>query len=223
MKIKEAHILAEDWTIFVLLFSLSLLAYIRFKRPLKLQRLGDAIQNTRMVKQIMRDDNLIGNRFSFFMALNFCLMLALSIYFALKVFADGFFEQYNFHLFWIIAIGIFAIYFIKSLLLSIADNLFNKDYGFEEYLRNVFIFNGALGLLLLPLNFLLAFLHIQFAQWMLILIFAFVLLCLTFRLYRGLLIGNENHSQSQYLFLYLCTLEILPTAVIIKKAVTIII
>jgi len=208
--------------IFVLLFCLALIAYVRTKNAGKLQRMFEALLNARMVKQRSREEGLFSERFSIFLSVNHWLMLAMSIYFFVKLYHPSVYQAYEFHLYWMLLFLIFVVYFCKTVFLSLVDALFDKNYGSGEYLRNVFIFNRSIGLALLLLNILMAFLPSGIANFILIISGIIVIIFVILRYFRGFIIGRENRAYFQYLFLYLCLLEILPTAMVFKLAATVI-
>ncbi len=183
----------------------------------------EALFNSRMVRQRMREEHLMGSRYSIFLVLIFWLMFSLSFYFLAKHLKSETFNDLGFHLFWIIALILLAIYFMKSVFIAIVGMLFDKNYGLLEYLRNIFIFNHTIGLILIPLNICIALAPISIAVWVLYTSISIFFILLLARLARGVQIGMENHAKSQYIFLYLCMLEILPTAVIGKQAMAYII
>ena len=120
------------------------------------------------------------------------------------------------YFFLIVSGSILLIYSIKTIFLWIIGFVFKDREKFTEYLFNTFLINKILGMALLPIVICLAFIP----QTEPVLIKIGILLCFStyvYRLIRGLIIGSSNANFSMfYLFLYLCTLEILPTIIFIK-------
>jgi hypothetical protein len=87
----------------------------------------------------------------------------------------------------------------------------------SEYTTSIFLFGNVLGLFMMPVVILLAFAKdvnpLVFIYSGLVILTSF--LCV--RLIRGLIIGiNSLRVSGFYLFLYLCTLEILPFVILVK-------
>jgi len=202
---------------------LVMLAFIRVKASGKLARMFEALLNSRMVKQRMREEHLLGSRHSVFLVLIFWLMLSLSFYFLAKDFNSETYSRLGVHLYWIIALVVLTVYLVKSIGVALIGVLFDKNYGLLEYLRNIFIFNHTSGLVLIPLNICIALAPTKIAIWVLYVAISVFFILLLARFGRGAQIAIENQAKSQYIFLYLCMLEILPTAVVGKQALEFII
>ena len=217
MEIRQEFILGEDWMIFLLLFSLFIVAFLRFRYPRKVEQVIESIIHTRMARQRMRDDQLFASNFSILLSLNFVLMAGYFIFLLLKHLQSGLIAEYGGHLLWLVMITVILVYFIKSIVTKMGENLMDKNYGSGEYLYNVFLFNKGIGVVMLPINIGFTLISKQLAGvfiWVgLIVICVFVAI----RILRGLRIALDNNARILYLILYLCALEVLPTALIVKE------
>ena len=217
MQVKQDYILAEDWMVFLLLFSLFIVGFLRFSFPRKSEQLTESMLHARIARQRIKDDQLFASNFSIFIFLNYLIMLSYFIFAVFKFFGGDAYNSYGNHLFWITVLGIALVYVVKSIVVKITDVLFDKNYGSGEYLYNVFLFNKGLGVFLLPLNIGLTLVSKQIAV---VFIWVGIALAVTFlliRIFRGLRIAIENNSRILYLILYLCALEVLPTTLIVKE------
>jgi hypothetical protein len=80
----------------------------------------------------------------------------------------------------------------------------------KEYIQNILIYNLALGILLLPLLLLIIY---SYHELFLYIAGGLALIMMMLRFTRGIAIGLSDSKFSLiHLFLYLCTLEILPLA-----------
>jgi len=118
--------------------------------------------------------------------------------------------------FFLILTVVFLTYPLKSVFLRLVGWLFNDTEKFTEYLFNVFLLNKVLGLALVPIVVLVTYL--SFGQHALLTVgVLLVFFNYTYRLLRGYYVGRATANLSQfYIFLYLCTLEILPLVVITR-------
>ena len=113
--------------------------------------------------------------------------------------------------------AISGIWLIKSGLIKITGIIFKTTEYARAYLLNNLIFNIKTGLLLFLPVVMTAFADGPVYTWVSIGVIIFLLV---YKVLRGILIGITNSNFSiLYLFIYLCTLEILPF-VILYKALT---
>lgn len=123
----------------------------------------------------------------------------------------------NFFLWLSILTSIFVLYQLKLLVIRLLGFIFKKETVSEEYIFNISFFNQNLGLFLFPVVICMAFMRVVSAELLFYCGLALISLIFIYRLYRSLPWGMGNNIISKYyLFLYLCTLEILPLVVLIK-------
>ena len=113
-------------------------------------------------------------------------------------------------------IGICLILYwgIKIVIIRLLGNVFHTSQTTREYMINIFVFNLISGLILLPLLVLIVYLKSFNFLYIGLIIIALVIL---FRFFRGFLIGiGLTKFSFLYLFVYLCSLEILPLIVLLR-------
>lgn len=183
------------------------------------KRLGQLIKAfyvNRFANQLLREEVSVGNRMTAVLSVLFVLTLSLfavqaNSYFGWMAFKNGPLAYF------VIAGSIFLAYGIKLLGIRIVGWVFQVKREASDYIFTVFLFGNSLGLFLLPVVVCLAFVRqIQagyFVYFGLFLVASF----LAVRLVRGVVIGyNSSRVSKFYLFLYLCTLEIVPLMVLLK-------
>lgn len=110
-----------------------------------------------------------------------------------------------------------CVYLVKHLVLNVISTIFPVSKELNQYNFNILLFNILLGLVLLPVNVLLAFGPEGLLKPLAITGGVIVLLFYLFRQFRGLLITNRLLAQSPFhFFVYLCTIEILPILIVLK-------
>ena len=101
-------------------------------------------------------------------------------------------------------------------------NIFKISALFKEYNFNINIYNRLIGLLLLPIIAIIQYSDIEISQISLkitIIIFFIIHIQRTLRIFR---LFSQKHISYFYLFLYLCTLEIIPILIVIRLIINII-
>jgi len=119
-----------------------------------------------------------------------------------------------------ISIGAIAlIYIVKHLVLNIVSTSFPVDKEAHLYSFVTMLINILLGVVLTPVNLIVAFAPEPFPQILIWIGLAAILLFYLFRQLKGLFISGRFLAQYQFhFFLYLCTIEIAPLLIIGKLA-----
>ena len=117
--------------------------------------------------------------------------------------------------------GVLAGLFIaRSILLHLVGSLFKQRDLFKAYLYNSFTYNKVLGLILLPLLFLVIYTEGEIENISLWISYATIASIILLRISRAILFAKKEGVLNFYLFLYLCALEIVPILLIYKWLTT---
>ena len=119
---------------------------------------------------------------------------------------------------WLVLLtGIFGVYLVRHLFLYLFSVIFPVTREVRQYSFLIAVFNLLLGLILIPLNLIIAYapdalsvatLYMAFG----ILAFVYIIRCL-----RGMLLGILNFGDHLFhFFLYLCTFEIVPILLVFR-------
>ena len=120
----------------------------------------------------------------------------------------------SFVLFLLIFISIIILWFLKIIVIKFIAKLFKEYQISTEYRINILVFNIISGIFLLPVLILITYLKANIFLYSAFIIIGFFIL---FRFFRSMQIANNLRKISVlYIFLYFCSLEILPAIVIIK-------
>lgn len=210
---------SNDMWLFALLFtaytiyvSLRVVYSKRFRQEMR------AFFTSRTVNQMMREEYALSNRVSIGLSLLFILLFSLFLYQVFDYYGYFNIESYPPVRFYFAIVGFVVVLFaLKLLLVRILGVVFRMEGAVNEYIFNIFLHHKALGLFLFPVTIALAFVkdisppHLIVAGW------CIIALVLVYRTLRTILGGVQAAGISKYyLFLYLCTLEILPLIVILK-------
>lgn len=203
----EATLLLVAFILFVWLYSAN---------RKRLDQVIKAYYLNRYANQLGRDELSLGNRVSIFLLLLF--IITFSMFISLSASFYGFNKSGNETWFFIkTATVVSMIYGLKILIVRVFGYVFQTPKNASEYAMIIFLFCNILGLFLLPIVVCMAFVRDVsplFFVYSGISLFVFLLFI---RLLRVVIIGfNSMRVSKFYLFLYLCTLEILPFVIIVK-------
>jgi hypothetical protein len=185
------------------------------------RQLISAFFNNNVTNQIVRDENILVQRAASLMSVLFYFVLALFLYqvsvfyhWEIPVMGTGFTR------FFFLLLAIALAYSIKLLTLKSAGSLYGADRPVATYIFNIFLINNMLGLLLLPVVILIAYVVPLSGALVVIRVgIALAASLFVYRLFRGFLVWRTLQGGTIFYFiLYLCTLELAPLLIIYKVA-----
>lgn len=200
----------------VLFFSFAVYVWLYVANRKKLNQLIKGFSLNRLANQASRDEYSGSNRSAVLLSVLFLITLTLFIGQTSLYFGYTFGESKPM-LYFSIVVGLFLMYSVKIIGIKILGIIFKLGKEAGDYISSLFLFINILGLFMLPVV-----VGLTFVKQLNPLIFIYAggvisvgFLCI--RLLRGVLIGfNSNRVSGFYLFLYLCTLEILPFVIFLK-------
>ena len=116
-----------------------------------------------------------------------------------------------------IFLGVCGVYLVRHLFLSIVSKSFPIEKEVSLYGFTIQSFNLFIGILLIPMNLIIAFGPENIAVPLIYVTLVIIGLLILLRSFRGLLISSRWISGNLFhFFLYLCAFEILPILLLIK-------
>ncbi|HAG15671.1 MAG TPA: hypothetical protein DCG69_03980 [Bacteroidales bacterium] len=206
-----------SWVHLSLFFWVIIILITRLNYTFKLRQLLAASFNLQHLKQFHREGNILKQGYP-------VLLIALYLFtismFGLKAIDPYLPKSFHFSFlekFFLFFGGVFSVYFLKFSAIWFLGKLFDTAVVTKQYLLDHYLFQITEGLILFPLLILYVYSSIQIILFAAI---AVLLMLWAYRLMRAVRIGFgcTNFSWS-YLFLYLCTLEVLPLFFVYKLSV----
>ncbi len=214
----QLHITSSDfWVAGILLLLYTLFVWLYVSNRKKLNQVIQAFYINRSGGQLTRDDLALGNRVSVFLSIFFIVNLTLFIRHLLPYYGFDFFDSNVTLLGIVTAILVIMTYGIKFLVIRLLGYIFKVQKETSEYAMLVFLFCNTLGLFLLPIVIGLSFIEQVSPSVFIKGGLAIIAVFIGVRTVRGLFLGlNSPRISKFYLFMYLCTLEILPFIILAK-------
>lgn len=199
-----------------LLVCVALLAVIRNVYPGRVRDLIRVTFNERLTQQVMREEMVFSHRASWILLGISGLSLALLAVLSARVFG----MDYGIQEFWWIS-ALLAIGFLcRQFLRIIVQALSGRDIGLLEFNFVSAAIYKVLGLIMLPMGLLMAFLPISVAKSGAIVLALILLIAALYRSLRAWWIGRSRKQAFIYLIFYLCAFEWIPTLVVAKALVS---
>ena len=202
------------WEIPLVLICILLVALSRYFNRRRFGLIMKTFFNSRTIPQYLREENAFANQV--FATLSICFLVGMSmlILHASRIFFPTitleplkFFSQ--------VALFIILVYICKFALLELLSEVFDQNQIVKEYIFNVILFNALVGICIIPV-ILANSLLFEFNNMLVISSLGLVALIYLYRNWRAIKMSTAYNYPLYYIFLYLCTLEILPGIVLLK-------
>lgn len=214
--------LVPEWYFYFFMFLLISFAVARiYLGPLSLISMNSVLRYNTTASLFKDNSQLQRQRDSvlyifYFLSMGFYLMLLLQ-YYHLSPYK---FTDHKLLLFTVLTL--FFIFILRNLLLVIIGYIFNKPTLFREYLYHNFAFNKFMGIVFLPLSFVISYSEGVLQQATVNLSIAVLLILILLKFSRAIIFSFKKHVLNFYLFLYLCALEIVPILLLYKWFIVIV-
>jgi len=203
-----------DWFIIPFIISTGLLAFVKFNYNDYIKLVLFSSINNQASNIIYKENKNNKPKSSYILIIVFLISGSMFILQLFQKFAPAFTTKY----FWFI-IPVFLILFANFIIFSkisnyISGKIFLQSEISSEYNHNITIFIQTLGITLLPITILISYTKAaNLFIYIGIIIFAIIYLLKIIRLFK---ININKQLNILYMFLYLCTLEIIPILYFIK-------
>jgi len=168
--------------------------------------------NNQSLFQVIREELIFSHRGSIVLTFIFILLSGLFLTLAGIVFnfkivdnQDHFLQQFGY---W--SLLILVLYMVKWFFNGLFLSLIQKKEYFKTYMFIVSTFNKIIGLILLPITILVAYLPLEYAAVLIKIGFALWGIILIYRLIKEVNISLSFKIPRFYIILYLCAFEISP-------------
>lgn len=204
---------SNTFIFWLVLFTLLLLAIVVNVQRNAISKVAKSITNENVLKLSKREENggLTGHYIMLYVM--FFINLACFIYLIAKHYTgfDGFSN-------WLIVFSAVSIVYIaRHISMAFIGNIFDISKDSSLYSFTIMTFNIFLGLVLIPVNLVVAFSPLEISRPAMYVGIGLILILLLIRIARGLLIGARFIGEHLFqFFLYLCTFEIAPILILLR-------
>ncbi|MEI6455584.1 MAG: DUF4271 domain-containing protein [bacterium] len=214
-RVIENHHSQPDWILALFLSGFILLAWTNFFYFNRLKQMILAPFSKRFLSQLIREGNLFTERNTLVLGVVYLLSFSLLLYQVNVMILGISFRNLPGILVYIIITGALVVFWLlKTWMIRFLGSVFKTPSTTYYYQINLVIFAALQGLVILPLLVCVIYLK---SLPLLIICLAISALLFLFRFLKGFFIGLTLTKFSYlFLFVYLCSLEILPLLILIK-------
>lgn len=204
--------LSAEWVTLVLLGVVVLLALTNVSSPRKWRLLAQAMFRMRLSRQTLREEVDLQDRTLMGLLVAAAAIIALFTWQA-QVHGGGPIVP----LFIVLVGAVLGIVLVQTLLMKLTAGLMQVDHGLGEFLYTGLLLFILMGAALLPLTVLITY-HPAWRSGSVVIGAGAIALLFLYRWVRGAWIGLGEGVPIRYIFLYLCTAEILPVLLLLKAS-----
>lgn len=202
----------ETWQTILLLLSFFLLGFVRAFNNNRLSQSIKALFNISVAQEIIREEKVFFHRANLILTSLHFITFSLFVY-NLSKFLN---REEGIFFYFLIVVFIVATYLIKYIFSKIIFFVFSDHNVSSEYIFTITLYNNFLGIMLIPILCIDYFTDLTFVNILNYMALPTVLLIFILRLIRLTQMGKLYGVSYVYIFLYICTLEILPLVVLYK-------
>jgi hypothetical protein len=219
---KERILHGNGWYILMLLIAVSIFAWGKSLYQKYLFQILASAYNYHTSIQLFRDKNVLFRNLSLILQVLFPLNVGLLLYFLIDFYHWQPPTGSAILNIFLLSFGVFLFFRLKILIYKALGHIFKVQEDFLEVQHHLNIFTKTLGVILLPFVVSMPFLNDSLKVGALFLLFGFLSVIMLLFFFRGIQIVNRKQVSFFFLILYLCAVEILPVALIVKASYTII-
>lgn len=198
----------RDWVLITGIILLVFLTYIRVQFPQVIKKLLTSIINFQFAKQLVDEKSGIIQKSSWFLltlfVISFSLFLTAFIYYIKPE------SLRNPYLFLVILVFVSVFYLLKILLYLFIAYLTDTLDQTRLIMSHYSVYYRNLSLFFTPLSIVLYFIHLRLFAVLLALMVLFFIVFSLMRIYRAIFLSLQMRFSYLFIFLYLCTIEIIP-------------
>ena len=201
---------STPWFLASVFMCLILFTWLQYFFQKHIIKMFVAIFSNTQSSRLFTDKNILLERVFTFLNIIYIFTAGLFVFQLLKHYNLQIFELNDLKLFILSTTVILALFIIRFILNWLVGQLFNWKAEMKEYNYNVFLSYKVLGLILLPIVILMA--YIPDIQKNILIYIALILIGIfyTIRYVRGMYLLGKKGFLLFYMILYFCTIEILP-------------
>ncbi|PKP35296.1 MAG: hypothetical protein CVU00_02920 [Bacteroidetes bacterium HGW-Bacteroidetes-17] len=207
--------MVAEWITYLILGGFILIAILNFLHRKKLVQFFNATFSRSQANLVIREGNPFRKQITLILTLIYLIAVPLLFYSFIVFYlgSDNLIE--NGIIFYLeLALLFLGLFLYKVLFIQFTANIFQTEKPSYELLVNILIFNLIIGLIILPIITLFIFTQLDILLYISLGIY---FIGLFLRQFRQFMVGLSRSIFSVlHLFLYLCTLELIPVVIISK-------
>jgi hypothetical protein len=194
-----------------------LLIWVNPFKNKKIKQYFNLLVSNRFIEQLIREEDAFLNPQNLRLFLIYFISTSILIFNGINLFSDGLAISVGWRLFLIIMLIIPVLFFVKALVLFLSNITFKANEAIDKYSFNMYVSTKILALLLILPVIFSSFGFFEIRKLAVLFGGGIYALIYGLRIGKSMLTGWQNKlAPTQYIILYICTLEIAPFAILMK-------
>lgn len=208
----------NGWYIFVLLISISIFAWGKSLYQKYLLQVINSVYNYQISVQLFRDKNALFRNLSLILQVLCPINIGLLVYFLIDFYNFNHISTFPLASIALYSLIVFLFFKLKNILYKFLGVLFKVQEDFHEIQHHMNVFVQTIGIVLLPFIVSMPFIEDNLKNYFLLALFLITGIFVLLFFFRGFQIVSRKQVPIFFLILYLCAVEFLPVALLIKAS-----
>jgi len=210
---KVNHI--DFWQTLILLFCVILLGFTRAFNMNRFKQVTKSLFSYKTATEIVREEKVFFHRVNLLLSGVHILVISLFIY-QLNFLLSSDYQSTSFLFYLKIVTLVLVIYSLKYIFSRILAIILDEQSLASQYIFSISSYNNLLGIVFIPVLFISSFTDLNPISILKYIALPLLFSIFALRLFRLIVIGSSKSISYVYIFLYICSLEILPLVVLVK-------
>jgi len=198
----------HDWILVVGIMLLIFMTYVKVQFSQVIKRLLTSVVNFQFAKQLVNEKSSVVQKSSWFLLTLF--VISFSLFLSAFIYYINLDSAHNPYLFLLVFLFVSGFYLLKISLYFLIGYLTDNLSQTRLIMSHFSVFYRNLSLLFTPLSLVLFFIQLRFlASILIVMVLLFVIFSLM-RIYRAFFLSLQMKFSYLFIFLYLCTIELIP-------------
>ncbi len=206
----------SNWMFALLVLGLLIFSRLRYQSFLKINMVLKAVFVARVYNQMEREGNILENRISISLYAMFLISVTLLIFISIQNRLIAGTQMLNLPANWFLLLSVFTLVVVisvaKNAMNLVLSYIFKSTKPSRDYRLNGFLIDISIGMVILPLVFILSYLY---TDGLAVMIWGVLMLYYAVKLFKGIIIWLP-YANIFKIFLYFCAVEILPLMIVVK-------
>ncbi len=206
----------QDWILAIMVISMVSLIYLFYLKPIYFSRMASALVNINIAEKLNNEKNNLTNSIRHILNIVFSINVGVFFFLFIKHYPIELLVKHDALQLIFFIIGVYLIACLRLFTYYIVGQITNQMTPQAEYSNYWMLLNRTLGMVSIPIILCILYLPINDKT---ILFYAyFVILAILYiaKLMRGVQISKKFKVSLFSIIVYLCALEIMPIAILIK-------
>ncbi len=206
----------QDWILAIMVISMVSLVYLFYLKSIYFSRMASALVNINIAEKFNNENNNLTNSISSVLNLIFSINTGVFLFLLTKQYHIDLHIKHEALQLILFIVGVYVISYFRLFAYYIIGQITNQMTPQTEYSNYWMLLNRTLGIVSIPIILCILYLPINDKTILFYIFFVMLAILYIAKLIRGAQISKKFKVSLFSIIVYLCALEIMPIAILIK-------